>query len=73
MDSYHAHALPSRRLYGDIKHEVEKYRPLNMKLSIRFQNVHGHCLTHTIKTTGENPGNSLLLSTNLIIFRCIQI
>uniref|UniRef100_A0A0R3RZ28 FSA_C domain-containing protein n=1 Tax=Elaeophora elaphi TaxID=1147741 RepID=A0A0R3RZ28_9BILA len=69
MDSYHAHASLSRRLYGDVKHEVEMYRPLDMKLSV---NAYGHCLIHTIKTTAENPDTCPIMKTDIIVVEIVR-
>lgn len=68
MDSYHVQALLSKRLYGHVKHGIENYRPLDVKLSVRLQEIHGHCLIQTIKTVGENPGKSLFLEPSNLMF-----
>ncbi|VIO89935.1 Uncharacterized protein BM_BM1560 [Brugia malayi] len=72
MDSYDAHALLSRRLYGHVKHEIEKYRPLDLKLSIQFQDAHGHCLIHTIKTTGKNPDICPTMKINIMVVEIVR-
>ncbi|VDN85592.1 unnamed protein product [Brugia pahangi] len=72
MDSYNAHALLSRRLYGHVKHEIEKYRPLDMKLSIQFQDAHGHCLIHTIKTTGKNPDICPTMKIDIMVVEIVR-
>uniref|UniRef100_A0A915PW87 Bridge-like lipid transfer protein family member 1 N-terminal domain-containing protein n=1 Tax=Setaria digitata TaxID=48799 RepID=A0A915PW87_9BILA len=73
MDSYQAHTLLSRRLYGDkIKHEAEYYRPLNMNLSVRVQEAYGHCLTHSIKTTGKKPDPCPIMKANTVMMEISQ-
>uniref|UniRef100_A0A1I7VWA5 BPI2 domain-containing protein n=1 Tax=Loa loa TaxID=7209 RepID=A0A1I7VWA5_LOALO len=72
MDSYHAHALLSRRLYGHVKHEIAKYRPLSVKLSIRIQEAHGHCLIHTVKTVGENPDTCPMMKVGITVIEIVQ-
>ncbi|KAM3727455.1 Bridge-like lipid transfer protein family member [Dirofilaria immitis] len=72
MDTYQAHALLSRRFYGNLENKVEKYRPIDVKLSIRIQKAHGHCLTHAIKTTGENPDTCPTIKTNVVVVEVVR-
>ncbi|VDK84813.1 unnamed protein product [Onchocerca ochengi] len=72
IDSYQAYASLSRRLYGDVEHKIEKYRPLDVKLSFRLQKAHGHFLTHAVKTTGENPDTCPTMKIDIMVIEMVR-
>ncbi|VDM99930.1 unnamed protein product [Thelazia callipaeda] len=72
MDFYQAHTLLSRRLYNRVQNDVEKYRPLDVKLSIRLSKSRAHCLSHSIKTVGENPDCIPNVRANMIIVEVVK-